>query len=69
MKIEKNIPVPRKQHKTSTWATLVDQMDVGDSILVNNKSERASLTTAIKAQGYQATTRQVNGKFRVWRLT
>jgi len=69
MKIDKNIPIPRKQHKKATWAALVDQMDVGDSVLVNNVSERQSLTMAIKAQGYEVTTRKVDDKFRVWRLS
>ena len=69
MKIDKNIPIPRKQHKKATWAALVDQMDVGDSVLVNNVAERAALTIAIKMQGYEATTRKEDGKFRVWRLS
>lgn len=69
MKIDKNIPVPRRQVKKATWAALVDQMDVGDSVLVNSVAERASLTNAIKAQGYEATTRKEDDKFRVWRLS
>ena len=69
MRIDKNIPVPRTQVKKAIWATLVDKMDVGDSVLVNNVSERASLTNAIKAQGYEATTRKEDDKFRVWRLS
>jgi len=69
MRIDKNIPVPRKQVKKAIWATLVDNMDVGDSVLVNNVSERQSLTMAIKAQGYEVTTRKVDDKFRVWRLS
>jgi hypothetical protein len=69
MKIDKNIPVPRKQVKKAVWAALVDQMDVGDSVLVNSVAERASLTNAIKAQGYEATTRKEDDKFRVWRLS
>ena len=69
MKIEKNIPLPRKQAKKATWAALVDNMDVGDSVLVNNVTERASLTNAIKAQGYEVTTRKEDDKFRVWRMS
>ena len=69
MRIDKNIPVPRKQVKKAIWATLVDNMDVGDSVLVSNVAERAALTNAIKAQGYEATTRQEDDKFRVWRLS
>jgi len=69
MRIDKNIPVPRKQVKKAIWATLVDNMDVGDSVLVNNIAERAALTNAIKAQGYEATTRKEDDKFRVWRLS
>ena len=67
--IEKNIPIPRRQGKKATWAALVDNMDVGDSVLVNNGSERASLTNASKAQGYEVTTRKEDDKFRVWRLS
>lgn len=69
MKIDKNIPVPRRQVKKATWAALVDKMDVGDSVLVSSVAERASLTNAIKAQGYEATTRKEDDKFRVWRLS
>jgi hypothetical protein len=69
MRIDKNIPVPRKQVKKAIWATLVDNMDVGDSVLVSNVAERAALTNAIKAQGYEATTRKEDDKFRVWRLS
>ena len=69
MRIDKNIPVPRKQVKKAIWATLVDNMDVGDSVLVNNIAERAALTNAIKAQGYEATTRKEDDKFRVWSLS
>jgi hypothetical protein len=67
--IEKNIPIPRKQVKKAKWVLLVDQMDVGDSVLVTTKTERASLTNAIKAQGYEVTTRKEDDKFRVWRLS
>ena len=69
MRIDKNIPVPRKQVKKAIWATLVDNMDVGDSVLVSNVAERAALTNAIKAQGYEATTRKEDDKFRVWRIS
>lgn len=69
MRIDKNIPVPRKQIKKAVWAALVDKMDVGDSVLVNNVSERQSLTNAIKAQGYEVTTRREDDKFRVWRIS
>jgi len=69
MRIDKNIPVPRRQVKKATWATLVDKMDVGDSVLVNSVAERSALTNAIKIQGYEVTTRKEDDKFRVWRLS
>tara|TARA_B100001059_G_C17708879_1_gene514325 strand:+ start:857 stop:1075 length:219 start_codon:yes stop_codon:yes gene_type:complete len=67
--IEKNIPIPRKQIKKAKWVLLVDQMDVGDSVLVTTKTERASITNAIKSQGYNAITRKEGDKFRVWRMS
>ena len=66
MKIEKNITAPRKPMK---WVPLAKQMDVGDSVLVNTQSEKSSLTTAIKAQGYEVTTKKEGDKFRVWKTS
>lgn len=68
MKIEKNIPIPRK-YNHGIWTKLAEQMDVGDSILVDNTSQRAALSNALKGRGCKLTTRSENGKFRVWRLT
>ena len=75
MKIDKNIP-ERASYSDHRLRKLRGQhwlsarrMDVGDSVLVNTVAERASLSNAIKAQGYEATTRKEDDKFRVWRLS
>ena len=67
--IEKNIPIPRKQVKKAKWVLLVDQMDVGDSVLVDNKRERSALNNAMVAKGYKATQRIEGDKLRVWRIS
>jgi len=69
MKVDKNIPIPRKQHKKATWAALVDQMDVGDSVLVDNKRERSAINNAMVAKGYKGTQRIEGDKIRVWRIS
>ena len=69
MKIDKNIPVPRKYHKIDIWNEVSSNMDVGDSVLVDDKSKRAALTNALKRLGYEVTTRSEGKQFRVWRLT
>ncbi len=69
MKIDKNIPVPRKYHRMDIWNEVAINMDVGDSVLVEDMSKRASLTNALKRSGYEVTTRSEGKQFRVWRLT
>jgi hypothetical protein len=69
MKIDKDIPVPRKYHRTDIWNEVASNMDVGDSVLVEDIGKRASLSNALKRSGYEITTRSEDKQFRVWRLT
>lgn len=66
MKIEKNIPTPRKPMK---WMPLAKQMDVGDSVLIPTTSDRSALTMALKSQGYKVATRKEGDQIRVWRIS
>jgi hypothetical protein len=66
MKIEKNITIPRKPMK---WMPLAKQMDVGDSVLIPTTSDRSALTIALKALGYEVTTRKEGDQIRVWRMS
>jgi len=69
MKIDKNIPVPRKYYRTDIWNEVASNMDVGDSVLVEDIGKRSSLSNALKRSGYKITTRSEGKQFRVWRLT
>jgi hypothetical protein len=66
MKIEKNIPAPRKPMK---WMPLAKQMNVGDSVLIPTTSDRSALTMALKSQGYKVATRKEGDQIRVWRIS
>lgn len=68
MKIEKNIPLPKKRHK---WVELANEMEVGDSVLLKNPAEALSLGLAVKRlfKGKVVTAKQACGNIRAWRKT
>jgi hypothetical protein len=66
MRIDKNIPIPRKYARNNKWQATADKMRAGDSVLVGSASERAAIINALKAQGKSATSRQWENGFRVW---
>ena len=68
MKIDKNIPIPDKG-RHGKWKELVSQMDVGDSVLIDNKRERSAINNAMVAKGYKGTQRIEGDKIRVWRIS
>lgn len=68
MKIEKDIPIPEKQFKSSRYNDVITQMKSGDSVVFDNESEANSFYVALTRAGYLATRRSENGKFRVWKL-
>ena len=71
VKIEKGIPVPKKQNRFHKAYSIYDQMNVGDSVLLSD-AQRTQLHDGIRAiegtSKKKLATRKENGKFRVWRI-
>ena len=67
MKIEKNIPLPKRRNK---WADLAREMEVGDSVLLKSTAEALSLGLAVKRikKGKVTTAKQDCGNIRTWRI-
>ena len=65
MKIEKNVPVNKANRDGS--ANLARQMEVGDSILLNNRNQCGYILSVLLKDGKKGISRQVEGGFRVWR--
>lgn len=66
-KIEKAIPLPNPDRGKTTWTRIVDDMKLGDSVLVNNRGEANNLRQTLRARGFQGTTRAEGKKIRVWK--
>ena len=68
MKIEKNIPLPKRRNK---WADLAREMEVGDSVLLKSTAEALSLGLAVKRikKGKVTTSKQDCGNIRTWRVS
>ena len=71
IKIEKNIPIPKKYRSNTKYGKTINKMEVGDSITVEGKNAKSCFYTAIRKQGYKAATRKVSsegyGIYRIWR--
>jgi aerobic-type carbon monoxide dehydrogenase small subunit (CoxS/CutS family) len=71
IKIEKNIPIPTTFRPSTKYGTIIDKMEVGDSVAVEGKNVRSCLYAAMKTAGYKAVTRKVTnqgyGVYRIWR--
>lgn len=65
LKIEKGIPIPVAANK---WATVLRQMEVSDSVVVNSGHQRNALVMAAKAQKMKLVTRAEGESIRVWRV-
>lgn len=66
LKIEKNIPVPPRTRTAGggKWQKCVDNMNVGDSVLIE---KAGSLYSALNKLGFSAVMRKEGDKFRVWK--
>lgn len=69
-KIESGVSVP----PTSGFAALAEQMQVGDSVVVETQSEASSLCAILKRRGFAAMQRRVGAAegrsgVRVWRVS
>jgi len=68
-KIEKNIPVSAHGHNGSgRLANIIKEMEVGDSVVVEDRTKANSFTLTIKRLGYNAITRKVDNGIRVWKM-
>ncbi len=66
--IERGVPTPCNRSR-SKWATIVSEMNDGDSIVVASYSETNSMRQAIIRSGRKSCARQLSdGSFRVWKL-
>ena len=70
-KIEKNFPIP----KGGKWRTMLIELEVGDSVLIDqaahNKSKsslRSALFAAAALIGIKLATRTEGDKVRIWRI-
>ena len=64
--IEKNVPMPKSRGK---WQQLFDEMEVGDSVEVENYNEAKSFVASIHRNGGRAVKRPTENGFRVWLKT
>ena len=67
LKIEQNIPVAPK-FRPNIYKITAAKMDVGDSVLFNNKQTAACLIDAIVRSGHRAVRRSVGRKGKKWRV-
>tara|TARA_R110000822_G_scaffold34496_2_gene97985 strand:- start:38 stop:265 length:228 start_codon:yes stop_codon:yes gene_type:complete len=66
--IEKNVPLPEKRPDPSAHYDVVPKMEVGDSILVKNHTQKSKVFSRAKRRGMDTTSRTYeNGDIRVWR--
>lgn len=70
MKIEKDIPIPRKVHCDSKWRDLVDKMNVWESVFIEAKNDAHSLCNSIKRYEpeHRGTMRREKQGYRVWKV-
>lgn len=68
--IDKNVPIPDVQlNKRGRWDPVVRAMDVGDSIVFNNRKESDQLLSALRNRGFRNCVRKEGPTmFRVWKL-
>ena len=67
--IEKGVPVTRRTSAGGTRKYPWNEMKVGDSFFVPEKTAgQLSITIASRATGFMFTTRTENGGIRVWRI-
>ena len=66
--IERGVPTPCHPNK-GKWATIVSEMNDGDSIVVASYTETNSMRQAIIRSGRKSVARELpDGSFRVWKL-
>jgi hypothetical protein len=68
MKIEKNVPIPKALGgKAARWDA-VDQLEIGDCILVETEAEADNVRYAMRYRKMKGTRRKMRDGYRIWRL-
>lgn len=67
-KIHSDIPIPTNRRKHGYWIERAKNMQPGQYIEINNRSEYHSLYSAMCRLGYDSTSKTKNNLMRVWRV-
>lgn len=66
--IQKNVPIaPSRRKPRMSRYSFIKEMEIGDSVLVNEK-QASAIYSAAKYFGIKTTRRKVEGGVRVWRV-
>ena len=69
MKIDRGVPITSvSSTRSGKWKNLLLDMEIGDSVLVDTKTETMTIRAAAKVLGMRVTCRKEDNKFRVWRI-
>lgn len=67
IKIDKDIPIPKNSY-WSKWSSVVDKMEVGDSIKLANRGLVDKFTQYGRRRGFSYKTKKESEGIRVWRV-
>jgi len=69
-KIEKGVPMTApSRDRSGKWKDLLNQMSVGDSVVVDEQSQATSIRNTGKSMGLLVRCQQQDdGSFRAWRI-
>ena len=69
MIVEDNIPMPtKKRGRKGHIDILTDNMEVGDSVLLDDNNRANNIRRALTNKNFGAVVRTVKGGWRVWKL-
>jgi hypothetical protein len=67
--IEKHVPASEKRVRGRAWRELLSRMEIGDSVVLDNRNHRSSIKYAAQKLGIQLTSQTLPDKrIRVWRI-
>ena len=67
--IEKGIPIPPAQTRSNIkYGLIVNEMDIGDSVVVDRKNTMEAFRQSMKSKGFVGIARKLeNGSYRIWK--
>jgi hypothetical protein len=68
MKIEKNIPLPRKRDRFGKFKSVTREMDINDSVFFTDRNQANNFSAALRSLSMKPRIRKVEGGHRVWRI-